>query len=112
MKRTLLQLSRVTSLMLLFALAGCGPKKKVVDRRDFQEVNDYVDKNFHAPGITAEKRRSYVVGKLGSPHRTTGETMYWYSPAVNCYYLQLGEDGWTSWGTGVTDDCSRYAVTP
>ena len=26
--------------------------------------------------------------------------------------LQVGDDGWTSWGVGITADCAAYAVTP
>jgi len=112
MRRPLLsRLLWVTSLLMLVAVAGCA-KKKVVDRRDFQEVNDYVDKNLHGPDVTTDRRRSYVLSKLGAAHRTSGESMFWYSPAENCYYLQMGADGWTSWGTGVTSECSKYAVTP
>jgi hypothetical protein len=97
---------------LLMALAACGPKKHAVERRDFEEVDAYVQKNLRDQGVSAERRMDYVVSKLGSPHRTSGVSSFWYSPKSNCYYLQVGEDGWTSWGTGITADCDRYAVKP
>jgi hypothetical protein len=112
MKRALLQVFHVASMLVLLASAESCAKKKVVDRRDFQEVNDYVDKNLRASGVTADKRKKYVLDKLGAPHHTSGGASYWYSTADNCYYLQMGEDGWTSWGTGVTSDCKFYGYMP
>lgn len=110
MNRTLLDLGLLSSLLL--ALAACGPKKHVVDRRDFEEVDSYVQKNLRDEGVSAERRMRYVISKLGAPHRTSDGASYWYSPKSNCYYLQVGPDGWTSWGPGVTEDCERHAVTP
>jgi hypothetical protein len=93
-------------------LACGGPKKKYVSRQDFEAVTDYVDKNMRSTAVTAEDRRKYTVLQLGAPHRTEGDTQYWYSSAADCYYLQLGEDGWASWGTGATADCKKWAVAP
>jgi hypothetical protein len=98
--------------ILALSLAGCGPKKQSLERRDFEEVDAYVQKNLRDEGVPAERRMAYVVSKLGAPHRTVGATSYWYSPKSNCYYLQVGEDGWTSWGTGITAECDKYAVKP
>jgi hypothetical protein len=96
---------------LLLTLAACaGDRKKPVTRKDFAAVTDYVDKNLKLG--TAEDRRKYTVSQLGAPHRQDGTSTYWYSPVSDCYYLQLGEDGWASWGTGATADCKKWAVTP
>ena len=62
-------------------------------------------------GKTAEDRRKYTVSQLGAPHHTDGDVEYWYTTQLDCYYLQLGEDGWASWGPGATADCKKYAVT-
>jgi len=110
MTRARTGLALVASL-LLAALAACGPKKQALERRDFEEVDAYVQKYLRAD-VPADKRLSYVISKLGAPHRTVGGSSYWYSPKSNCYYLQVGEDGWTSWGPGITADCEKYAVKP
>jgi len=94
-------------------LVACGgPKKKNVTKQDFQAVTEYVDRNMRAPAITPEERRKYTVSQLGGPHRVDGDVEYWYSTAADCYYLQLGEDGWASWGTGATKDCKKWGVKP
>jgi hypothetical protein len=107
MTRALVQIGVIASVLL--ALAGCG-KKRAVERRDFEEVNEHVQKDMRGDGVSAEKRLDYVISKLGAPHHTSGGSSYWYSPKDNCYYLQVGEDGWTSWGVGVTSDCAIYGV--
>jgi hypothetical protein len=111
MTRAHLKMVLAASVTLL-ALAACGPKKMAVERRDFEEVDAYVQKNLRDEGVPAEKRLSYVVSKLGAPHRTNDGSSYWYSSKSNCYYLQVGGDGWTSWGTGITAECEKYAVKP
>jgi hypothetical protein len=101
------------ALLLSASLVACGGgKKKAVSRQDFQAVTDYVDKNMRAGAVTPEERKKYTVSQLGPPHRVEGETQYWYSTAVDCYYLQIGEDGWASWGTGALKDCKKWAVAP
>jgi hypothetical protein len=101
------------ALLLSATVGACGgAKKKAVTRQDFQAVTDYVDKNMRAGAVTAEDRKKYTVSQLGAPHRVDGETEYWYSTAVDCYYLQVGEDGWASWGTGALKDCKKWAVAP
>ena len=109
MTRAHLKMGLAASVTLL-ALAACGPKKMAVERRDFEEVNEHVQKDMRGDGVSAEKRLDYVISKLGAPHHTSGGSSYWYSPKDNCYYLQVGEDGWTSWGVGVTSDCAIYGV--
>jgi hypothetical protein len=99
-------------LALVAALAACGgPKKHPVDRQDFQSVTDYVDKNMRTPSVGPEDRRDYTIRQLGAPHHKDGDVEYWYTSAADCYYLQLGQDGWASWGPGTTGDCKRFAVT-
>jgi hypothetical protein len=105
----------VKPLLLALALsassAACGgAKKKPVTRQDFAVVTDYVDKNMRGVAVTPEERRTYTISQLGAPHHVDGDTQYWYSNPVDCYYLQLGEDGWASWGTGATADCKRWAI--
>ena len=105
---------RAFLLLLLIATGATacgGPKKHPVDRQDFQAVTDYVDKNMRTPSKGPEDRRSYTVSQLGAPHHTDGDVEYWYTRANDCYDLQLGEDGWASWGPGVTADCKKYAAT-
>jgi hypothetical protein len=92
-------------------LAGCGgPRKKHVTKEDMQVVVDYVDRNMRATSVAPDDRKRYVASQLGAPHRTDGGLQYWYTTVLDCYYLQLGEDGWASWGIGATDDCRRWAV--
>jgi len=101
------------ALLLAAPLVACsGPKKRAVTRQDFLAVTDYVDKNMRAGAVTPEDRKKYTVSQLGPPHHVDGDTQYWYSTAVDCYYLQVGEDGWASWGTGALKDCKKWAVTP
>jgi hypothetical protein len=101
------------ALLLAAPLVACsGPKKRAVTRQDFLAVTDYVDKNMSAGAVTPEDRKKYTVSQLGPPHRVEGDTQYWYSTAVDCYYLQVGEDGWASWGTGALKDCKKWAVAP
>ena len=103
----------LAALLLLAPLVACGgPKKKAVTRQDFQAVTDYVDKNMRAGAVTPDERKKYTISQLGPPHHVEGDTQYWYSTAVDCYYLQLGEDGWASWGTGALKDCKKWAVAP
>ncbi len=110
MKRAAILLA---TLLLSASLVACGgQKKKAVTRQDFMAVTDYVDKNMRAGAVTAEERKKYVVSQLGPPHRAEDDTQYWYSTAVDCYYLQVGEDGWASWGTGALKDCKKWAVAP
>ena len=92
----------LTALLLSASLVGCGgPKKRAVTRQDFQAVTDYVDKNMRAGAVTAEERKKYTISQLGAPHRVEDDTQYWYSTAVDCYYLQVGADGWAlPGGTG------------
>jgi hypothetical protein len=97
---------------LVLLLAGCGEKKRPVSRQDFETVTDYVDKNMRSPAVSPEDRRKYTVTQLGPPHRVDGNTQYWYTTAASCYYLQLGEEGWASWGAGVTADCKKWGVKP
>lgn len=100
-------------LVLSTPLVACGgPKKKYVTHQDFEAVTDYVDKNMRSAAVSAEDRRKYTVSQLGAPHRVEGETQYWYSTAADCYYLQLGQDGWASFGTGATEDCKKWSVNP
>ena len=109
-RATLLLATALTALAL--ALACGGEKKKPVTTDDLKAVKDYIDTNMRKPGVTAEARKQYVHAQLGAPHHTSGESQFWYTPASNCYYLQIGEDGWASWGTGATADCKKWAVTP
>jgi hypothetical protein len=103
----------LAALLLAVLLAACGgPKKKAVTRQDFQAVKEYVDKNMRAPAVTPEERKKYTVSQLGAPHHVDGDTEYWYSTAVDCYYLQVGADGWASWGTAALKDCKEWAVKP
>ncbi len=111
MTRSLALLLLVLALPVPLAACG-GPKKHAVTKLDFQAVHDYVDKNMRATAVSADERRKYTVSQLGPPHRTEGDTLYWYSAAVDCYYLQLGEDGWASWGIAATSDCKRWAIKP
>jgi hypothetical protein len=107
MRRAILLLS-----LGLAALVACsGTKKHPVDKQDFQAVTDYVDKNMRTSSASAEDRRRYTLSQLGAPHHVDGEVQYWYTTQRDCYYLQLGEDGWASWGPGATTDCKKYAVT-
>jgi hypothetical protein len=100
-------------LALAMVAAACGgPKKKALTRQDFQAVSDYVDKNMRSAAVTPAERKSYTLSQLGAPHHVEGETQFWYSSAVDCYYLELGADGWTSWGTGATTDCKNWAIKP
>ena len=108
----------MTKAVLLLALGlapplqACGgTKTHPVAKQDFQAVTDSVDKNMRSSGKTAEDRRKYTESQLGAAHRTDGNVEYWYTTQVDCYYLQLGEDGWASWGPGMTADCKKYAVT-
>ena len=96
---------------LAAVLVACSSKKHVVDRQDFQAVTDYVDKNMKSSSVGPEERRKYTETQLGSAHHVDGDVEYWYSPPSNCYYLQLGADGWASWGPGATTDCKKYAPT-
>jgi hypothetical protein len=99
--------------LALSILAACGgPKKRAVTRQDFQAVTDYVDKNMRSAAVMPAERRKYTLSQLGAPHHVEGDTQFWYSSAADCYYLQLGEDGWASWGTGATADCQSWAVRP
>jgi hypothetical protein len=101
------------TLLLAATLVSCGgAKKKAVTRQDFLAVTDYVDKNMRAGAVTSDDRKKYTLSQLGPPHRVEGDTLYWYSTAVDCYYLQVGEDGWASWGTGALKDCKKWAVAP
>jgi hypothetical protein len=94
------------------ALVACGgPKKRHVSKDEFQTVADYVDRNMRNPNVTADDRKKYVTSQLGAPHRTEGELLYWYTTVLDCYYFQVGEDGWASWGVGQTNDCKKWAVT-
>jgi hypothetical protein len=98
--------------LVLLGLGACGgPKQHTVDKQDFQAVSDYVDKNMRTSSAGPEDRRKYTVSQLGAPHHTDGDVEYWYTSQRDCYYLQLGADGWASWGPGVTTDCKKYAVT-
>jgi hypothetical protein len=100
-------------LTLTTVLAACGgTKKKAVTRQDFQTVTDYVDKNMRAAAVTPAERKQYTLSQLGAPHHVEGATQLWYSSASDCYYLQVGEEGWASWGTGTTADCASWAVKP
>jgi hypothetical protein len=102
----------LSSVALAGALVACsGQKKHRVDRQDFQSVTDYVDKNMRTPSVGPDDRREYTIRQLGAPHHKDGDVEYWYTPEADCYYLQLGSDGWASWGPGTTSDCKRYAVT-
>jgi hypothetical protein len=110
MKRAILL---AATLLLAAPLVACGgPKKKAVTRQDFLTVSDYVDKNMRAGAVTPDDRKKYTLSQLGPPHRVEGDTQYWYSTAVDCYYLQVGEDGWASWGTAALKDCKKWAVAP
>jgi hypothetical protein len=92
-------------------VAACGgPKKHSVDRQELQSVSDHIDKEMRSASASPEDRRAYAVVKLGAPHRVDGDVQYWYTPQSNCFYFQLGADGWASWGPGVTEDCKSYAV--
>jgi hypothetical protein len=110
MKRAILLAALLLSASVVVACGG--PKKKAVTRQDFQAVTDYVDKNMRAGAVSTDDRKKYTVSQLGAPHRVEGDTEYWYSAAVDCYYLQVGEDGWASWGTGALKDCKKWAVAP
>jgi hypothetical protein len=101
----------VLALSILAAACG-GPKKRAVTRQDFQAVTDHVDKNMRSAAVLPAERKKYALSQLGAPHHVEGETQFWYSSAADCYYLQLGEDGWASWGTGATADCQSWAVKP
>jgi hypothetical protein len=92
-------------------VAACGGvKKHHVTKEELQTTSDYVDRNMRVASVTADDRRKYVATQLGAPHRTDGEQQYWYTTVLDCYYLQLGADGWASWGIGVTSDCKKWAV--
>ncbi len=96
---------------VLAALVACGgPRKKHVTKEDFQLVADYVDRNMRSQSVTAEARKKYVAEQLGAPHRTDGDLQYWYTTVLDCYYLQVGADGWASWGVGVTAECKKWSV--
>ena len=60
MTRALVQIGVIASVLL--ALAGCG-KKRAVERRDFEEVNEHVQKDMRGDGVSAEKRLDYVISK-------------------------------------------------
>jgi hypothetical protein len=94
----------------LTSLACGGGKKRHVTKEELQTVSDYVDRSMRAAGVTADERKKYVVSQLGAPHRTEGEMQYWYTTVLDCYYLQVGEDGWASWGVGATSDCKKWSV--
>ncbi len=94
----------------LASLACGGPKKRHVTKEELQLVSDHVDRDMRSAGLTGEDRKKYVVSQLGAPHRTEGDLQYWYTTVLDCYYLQVGEDGWASWGVGVTADCKKWSV--
>jgi hypothetical protein len=100
----------VAVLAALPCLACGGTKRRHVTREDLQTVSDHVDRDMRAAGVTAEERKKYVASQLGAPHRTDGEMQYWYTTVLDCYYLQVGEDGWASWGVGATSDCKKWSV--
>ena len=83
----------------ILPLACGGPKKRAVTRQDFQAVTDYVDRNMRSGEVTPAERKKYTLSQLGAPHHVEGDSQLWYSSAADCYYLQLGEDGWASWGS-------------
>jgi hypothetical protein len=100
----------VAALAAAFVVACSGPKKRHVTKDEFQPVVDYVDRNMRAPNVTGEDRKKYVISQLGPPHRSQGELLYWYTTVLDCYYFQVGEDGWASWGIGQTGDCKTYGI--
>ncbi|HEY8091896.1 MAG TPA: hypothetical protein VIF09_28740 [Polyangiaceae bacterium] len=110
MRRAILPVAALVT-ALAMALVACGSKKRLVERQDFQAVTDYVDKNMRGASVGPEERRKYTESQLGAAHHVDGDVEYWYTPPSNCYYLQLGADGWASWGPGMTADCKKYAAT-
>jgi hypothetical protein len=94
----------------LASLACGGPKKRHVTKEELQVVTDHVDRDMRSPSVSGEDRKKYVVSQLGAPHRTEGYLLYWYTTVLDCYYLQVGEDGWASWGVGATADCNKWSV--
>jgi hypothetical protein len=107
------RLATVGAAALLSAatLVACGgPRKKHVTKEDMQTVAEYVDRNMRASSVAPDDRKRYVASQLGAPHRTADGMQYWYTTVLDCYYFQVGEDGWASWGIGATSDCGRWAV--
>jgi hypothetical protein len=112
MTRLHLRMASLAPVALLAAmLPACSSKKHMVERQDFQAVSDYVDKNMRGASVGPEERRKYTESQLGEAHHSDGAVEYWYTSQRDCYYLQLGADGWASWGPGATTDCKKYAVT-
>jgi hypothetical protein len=101
----------LAALLAAGCLVGCGgPRKKHVTKEEMQTVAEYVDRNMRAPGVAPDDRKRYVASQLGAPHRTADGLQYWYTTVLDCYYFQVGEDGWASWGIGATSDCKSWAV--
>jgi hypothetical protein len=95
------------------SLACGGPKKKPVTKDDFKIVSDTVNKKLNGASHSPDERKAYVIGQLGAPHRTDGDRQLWYTIKGDCNYLEMGEDGWVSWGTGARDaDCDKWGVKP
>jgi hypothetical protein len=110
MKRAQRAFVLVATLAALAPCACSSAKKRHVTKEELQTTSDYVDRNMRAASVMPDDRRKYVASQLGAPHRTEGDQQYWYTTVLDCYYLQLGADGWASWGTGVTSDCKKWAV--
>ena len=58
-----------------------------------------------------DQRKKYTIDKLGEPHRTEADALYWYTSPSECYYYKMGmKEGYGTTGTGNADDCKKWAV--
>jgi hypothetical protein len=83
---------------------------KVLAEADFKAVSDAVHEKAYRGKDKIEARKEYTLAHLGTPHRTEGTKLSWYSsPSCNFYEFDT-TDGGASWGSALNDVCAKYAV--
>jgi hypothetical protein len=94
-----------------FAMLGCGAKKKAGNKDEFSATFAGIMKDFNGNSFSLDQRKKYTMDKLGEPHRTEADALYWYTSPSDCYYYKMGmKEGYGSTGTGNADDCKKWAV--
>lgn len=99
------------TLVTAVAMVGCGAKKKPGNKDEFSATFAGIMKDFNGNSFSLEQRQKFTIEKLGEPHRTEADALYWYTAPSECYYYKMGtKEGYGSTGTGNADDCKKWAV--
>src|SRR4051794_35798671 len=62
-----------------FAMLGCGAKKKAGNKDEFKATFEGIMKDFNGNSFSLDQRKKYSIDKLGEPHRTEADALYWYT---------------------------------